>query len=316
MTPKTTPKDFFLHLAALIALYITVPALLSLIFAIINYLAPDQLAGYFTAHSIAWPISILIILVPILYVLEWVIIKDVRENSEKKNIWIWRWRIYLTLFLAGAAIAVDLVTLINTYLGGEISARFIYKVLAVIVVSGAVFKYYFFSINEKYKLAKIAKQGSIWGGIILVIAAIIGGFLVVGSPAKQRALRFDDQRVSDLQNIQYQVRNYWQQKGKLPTVLSDLNDSLSYMSVPNDPENKKMYEYTMKGGASFELCANFALATENTSGKGGYYNGSIAYPMYPDGANENWKHETGRTCFTRTIDPELYPVNSKTAKPL
>ena len=293
MTPKTTPKDFFLHVGAVVALYITVPALLSLIFAIINYLAPDQLAGYFSSHSIAWPISILIILVPILYVLEWMIVKDIRHNPEKKNIWVYRWRIYLTLFLAAATIAVDLVTLINTYLGGEISSRFVWKVIAVIVVSGAVFKYYYFSINNKKHWANMAKKGSVWGGIILVIAAIVGGFLVVGSPAKQRALRFDSQRVDDLQNIQYQIVNYWQQKGKLPLALSNVTDSLSYTSTPVDPETQKAYEYDVKDTTSFDLCADFALPEHDSA--------DIA-------PNTTWTHGAGHVCFTKTIDPEIYPV--------
>jgi hypothetical protein len=29
------------------------------------------------------------------------------------------------------------------------------------------------------------------------------------------------------------------------------------------------------------------------------------------GIDENWQHEAGATCFTRTIDPERYPVFEK-----
>ena len=33
------------------------------------------------------------------------------------------------------------------------------------------------------------------------------------------------------------------------------------------------------------------------------------YP-YPGGVSQNWDHKAGRTCFTRTIDPEIYkPYN-------
>ncbi len=115
---KTTPKDFFLHLGATIALYISVGALVNLVYAIINNRFPDALAGYFYSNSIAWPISMLIVLVPILYVLEWLIKKDIDVTPEKKEIWVRRWRIYLTIFIGGAIMAGDLVALINTYLNG------------------------------------------------------------------------------------------------------------------------------------------------------------------------------------------------------
>jgi hypothetical protein len=125
-------------------------------------------------------------------------------------------------------------------------------------------------------------------------------------------LRFDSQRVNDLTNIQYQVVNYWQQKSALPANLDALEDPLYGTRIPTDPETKEAYEYTVKGTTTFELCANFDLAWEDTKGRGEYgYGGGygirdMAYPYYfPE--NENWKHEAGRSCFERTIDPEKYP---------
>src|SRR6185369_13216035 len=145
MTPKTTPKDFFLHLGATVALYAAAVALINLWFSLINYYFPDVLAGYFYGNSVALPISSLVILVPILYLLEWLIIKDIRKMPEKADIWVRRWRIYLTLFLATILMAGDLIALINTFLNGEITARFVWKVVVILLVAGCVGKYYFFS---------------------------------------------------------------------------------------------------------------------------------------------------------------------------
>lgn len=307
---KTTPKDFFLHLGATIALYIGVGALINLSFSIINYYFPDSLAGYFYGNSVAWPISMLIVLIPILYIAEWLIARDFKINIEKKNLWIRRWRIYLTLFLTAALFAGDLIALINTYLNGEISTRFILKVVLILIVAGALFKYYFFSLNDTKKWARIAKKVIPWFGIILVVIAIVIGFITVGSPTKQRNLRFDNQRVNDLSTIQWQIVSYWQQKGKLPASLASTTDSISGMITPTDPETKNAYEYTLKSDLSFELCADFALKYEDMSGKGSYggvmpYAVDMSYPSYaPEGT---WKHDAGRTCFTRTIDPEKYP---------
>ncbi len=307
MTPttKTTPKDFFLHLGSTIVLYASVIALVNLAFSIINYKFPDALAIYFYSGSIAWPISMLVVLVPVLYFLEWSIKKDLTKNPEKDNLWIRRWRVYLTLFLAGATIIGDLITLINTYINGEISERFIYKFLAILVIFAVVFTYFILEkVNRTEKAKKIQKVLA-WVGIILALASVIGGFIIVGSPSKQRALRFDSQRVNDLSNIQWQIVSYWQKKGTLPNTLTDLNDPISGMIIPSDPENKMAYEYIAKANKSFQLCATFSYESQDNKGRGGYYP-AISYPT-GGGIDDNWQHQVGHTCFDRTIDPERYP---------
>lgn len=334
MNTKTTPRDFFLHLGATVALFASVISIINLAFSVINYYKPDQLAGYFYAGNIAWPISMLIILVPVLYVLEYFINRDIKKIPEKNDLWIRRWRIYLTLFLTGATIIGDLIALVNVYLNGEISGRFIYKVLAVLVITTVVFLYYLLvknqnSVTDSTSIFSNIKKATAlaYVGLVLVIVAIVFGFLVVGSPTKQRNLRFDNQRVSDLGNIQWQVINHWQQKKTLPEKLTDMNDSISGFKIPNDPKTDLSYEYIVKnkGGItgsniqpSFELCADFALPTEDNKGRGDYYGGGYGgialsrdYAVsYPNG-DENWKHSAGRNCFVRSIDPQKYPIYEK-----
>jgi hypothetical protein len=322
---KTTPKDFFLHLGAIVALYAAASALINLSFSVINYYFPDALAGYFYGNAVAWPISMLVVLVPILYVLEWVINRDITKMPEKAGLWIRSWKTYIILFSAVILMGGDLIALLNTYLSGEITSRFVYKIIVVLFVGGAIGKYYFYSLYPNFRWAKMARTANAWFGIIFVLAAIIAGFIAVGSPASQRAYRFDSQRVNDLMSIQGQVVSYWQQKEKLPQALADLSDPLSWFTVPTDPETKQAYEYSVKGvmgtkdtqsGLSFELCATFSRPTRDDAGKGEYGSGrggiGIAYPSYDMaypiiGDQDNWKHEEGRACFTRTIDPDKYP---------
>jgi len=301
---KTTPKDFFLHLGATIVLYSSAIALVNLVFSIINYKFPDALAGYYYVGTVAWPISMLIVLVPVLYLLEWFIKKDLAKFPEKDGLWIRRWRVYLTLFLAGATIIGDLITLINTYLNGEISERFVYKFLSVLIIFAVIFTYFILEKVNRTQKAKTTQTVLAWVGIVIVLASIIGGFLIVGSPTKQRAIRFDNQRVSDLSNIQWQVVSFYQKKGKLPATLSELNDPISGFNIPDDPENKSQYEYMPKGPLNFEICANFAEKIQDAKGRGGY-DTSIPYPA--GGIDNNWNHDKGRTCFERTIDPQRYP---------
>lgn len=332
MNTKTTPKDFFLHLGATVALYVAAGAFINLSFSVINYYFPDALAGYFYGNAVAWPISMLIVLIPILYVLEWLINRDITKMPEKADLWIRKWRIYLTIFLAVVLFGGDLITLINTYLNGEITARLVYKVIVVLLVAGSIGKYYAYSLWTTNRWSKMIRRTNAWFGIIIVVVAIVLGFMAVGSPAKQRALRFDSQRTSDLQSIQGQVVSYWQQKEKMPATLAELNDPLSWFVVPVDPETKAPYEYSVVAtpatstvkGQSFEICATFGTASQDLKGRGEFGGRGGVFPMYdmavsypypgPDGIENVWDHEAGRACFTRTIDPDKYQVNTPMLK--
>ena len=315
MNNHTTPKDFFLHLSATVVLYAVAIALINLSFSVINYFRPDQLAGYFSSGSVAWPISMLVVLVPILYVLEWLIKRDIVRMPEKKDIWIRRWRIYLTLFLAGALIVGDLIALINVYLSGEITARFGWKILAILIIAGAIFKYYILERLETYSRRALLQRTIAWVGVVLVIVAIVGGFAAVGSPSTQRAIRFDQRRVSDLSNLQWQVISYWQNKGSLPASLADLEDPISGSGMVKDPETEAPYGYVRKSATTFELCADFSRVSQDLAGRGDYgYGGGLMFPTrsyYPSPDGEQWTHEAGNVCFERTIDPDRYPVNPK-----
>jgi hypothetical protein len=237
-----------------------------------------------------------------------------------------KWLIYIILFLSSVIVVVDLVTLIKYFISGEITYRFILKVVTVLVVAGLVGFYYVFLLREKEGMA--SKKGWIFGGagVVLVLSAIVYSFMIIGSPMTQRALRLDDRRVNDLQNIQYQVINFWQQKEKLPADLSELANPISGYSLPVDPEFEKgnKYEYAVKGKLTFELCATFSLPIQKgwrEYGDGGiispmmpYYDKAVSEVSYPypgSGVNESWDHQEGRTCFERTIDKDLYPPYPK-----
>ncbi len=301
---KTTPKDFFIHLGATIALYVSVGALINLLFSLIDYVYPDAISSDFFASSIALPISILVVLVPIFYLLVWLIQKDTKQFPEKDDLWIKRWRVFLTLFLSGAVVAGDLITLINTYLNGEISTRFAWKFLVILVILGIIFVYY---LLEKVGKAIVVRNIILYSGIVIVLASIISGFLIVGSPTRQRALRFDSLRVAALSEIQNYIVNYWQVKRELPRTLSVLNDPLIPVFIPVDPETQLDYEYSVKSDKTFELCATFSEVSDSVN--------NATTPVFYDPSDkiaQNWKHEAGKTCFTRTIDPEKYPPVSKT----
>lgn len=118
----------------------------------------------------------------------------------------------------------------------------------------------------------------------------------------QRVRRFDERRVSDLQAIQWEIVNYWQMKAMLPATLDALRNDIRGFVPPVDPETGAAYEYAAEGPLSFSLCATFAMAGGDVA------QGRIAQPMPVKGIEGGtWAHGTGRTCFSRTIDKDLYP---------
>jgi hypothetical protein len=269
-------------------------------------------------------LATLIIVFPIFLFLSRVWTKLVEAGLGRVDAIIKKWMLYLVIFLSSVVVAVDLVTLVRYFVSGEITTRFILKVLAVLIVAGLAGFYYFKEIeSEKMKKGMRIVSASI--ACVLVLVSIIVSFAVMGSPFTQRKLRLDERRMQDLQSIQYQVINYWQQKEKLPETLTELSNPIASFIVPVDPEFEKgvVYEYKKTGNLTFELCATFALPIpkgwqEYAKGGGGIMpmpatDSSMTEPAYPygGGTNESWSHEAGRTCFTRTIDKDIYPPYKK-----
>lgn len=306
---KTSPKDIFLQLLAIVTLYGSAAGVLTLSFQFINLQVPDPLSygsveG--TRSVIRFAVSSLIIVFPVyLWVMRF-LARAYAAEPERKEIRIRKWLVYFTLFAAGLIIMGDLVALVNSFLNGELTTRFLLKILSVFLVAGTVFWYYYADMKEKELVQKRFFQ---WA-VTAMVAAIAGAaFFFAGSPQQERLRQFDQQRVNDLQTIQWQIVNYWQQKELLPTSLNMLEDDISGFRTPRDPETGMVYEYAMKGGMMFELCANFSLVSNDARN-----NKAVPYPIGDFGTN--WEHGMGHTCFNRTIDPDLYPSREKIEKPI
>lgn len=308
---KTTPKDFFLWFGAIIALYGSIASFITLLFEYINYSFPDSLAGYGDPYggAVRFAMAALIVLVPTLIALFYFIRASIVEEAGRAQVWVRRWAIVLTLFIAAITILVDLITLINTFLGGEISIRFGLKVAVVLLVALGVFLH-FLADQRGYWLVNVKKANMVGIAVgILAFVSVVSGFFIIGTPGHVRMLRYDEQKVQDLQSMQYQVLNYWQMKRALPVESNALVDSLGGYTLPMDPQSKASYVYKATGKLTFALCATFNEATPDTQGKGAYPARDVAYPSMGVGVSENWQHSAGVVCFTRTIDPELYPTN-------
>lgn len=310
--PHTTPKDFFIHLGSIISLYVTAVSLLALLFQLINSLFPDpalyEYAGNYSS-GIRFAIASLIIAFPLYLWLTRMVSRDMMLRPETAELPIRKWLTYFTLFIAGATVAVDLVVLINTFLSGELTIRFLLKVVAVLFVAAAIFTYYRFDLKRDKAVIQPQIKTTALVVSLAIVLSIVGSFFVIGSPFEARSQRLDNRRIGDLQNIQWQIVSYWQQKQVLPQTLSDLTDSISGFAAPEDPATGAPYEYSVTGSRSFSLCATF-----NQDSDTGSRGGILSKPY--ESSFETWRHASGRYCFTREIDPDRYPPQTVPLKPV
>ena len=310
--PKTTPKDFFLWAGAMVAFYWSVIAFVLLTFDYINYAFPNALT-YFPVDpyqsGISYEMASIIVLLPLFLLLMWIIRRDAELDSSRHEIWVRRWALLLTLFVAGVAMAGDLITLLTMFLNGEeLTTAFLLKILIIFLVAAGVFMHFIAELRGYWDAFPARKQAVRVGVAVLAVVAIGSGFFIVGTPQQARQARFDAQRVNDLQIIQSQVTEYYRAKQKLPAAISDLYSSLSYGPLPVDPQTNESYKYEANGKLAFKLCATFNAVSRGTHGV--YVDTRAVQTVIGKGlevAQDNyWQHESGEVCFDRTIDPAFY----------
>jgi type II secretory pathway pseudopilin PulG len=307
-TIKSTPKDVFLHLFNIVTFYLVVIGFITLFIQYINALFPDALNYYFNniTDIIRTASSILFIAVPAYIYTAWLLAKDLKATPEKRELKLRKWLTYFTLFISAITIIIDLMIFVYNFLNGELTVRFFLKVLVVLLIAAAVFGYYLWELKRQTGKSKLPRILAIVL-VAVTLISIFGGFFIVGTPNEQRRRKMDDQRVMDLQLLQGQIIDYWTRKQILPTKLESLQDNISGFIVPTDPETKVAYSYQVIDKLKFELCATFATTNKepNITGK------APAYTTPYGDFNQNWNHDAGQKCFSRTIDPDLYkPINS------
>lgn len=285
---------------AMLALYAGVIAFITLLFNYINYTFPDPL-GYLSdpyQSGIPYQMASLIVLAPVFLILMRVIRKNIERDPSRAEVWVRRWALFLTVFVAGATIVIDLIVLLTAFLSGEaLTAAFLLKVLTVFLVVGAGFLHFLADLRGYWQRKPAYARYVNWAVGVLVAVTILSGFVIVGTPGDARLARLDQRKVNDLQSIQSQITYYYQQKQALPPTLSALEDPLSYYQLPVDPETGEAYGYRTLGALSFELCATFNRESTAVYGSA----------PYEHGLSQNWQHAAGEECFERTIDPEFYP---------
>jgi len=324
---KSSTVEVVLNLFSFILLGIITTALGTLYFKIIEHFFPDPLAynmyyyGYSGANNaIHYAMAALIIGFPLFVIALRMWFKKFREEENKVESNLTKWVTYLVLLVAAVVIVGDLITILYTFLQGEISIRFFLKGVTVLVLAGSIFGFYFLErkkVQYKVGVERTTFQVFGWGLLGVIVLGIILGFAATGSPASERDRTFDSRRSSDLDELAMCVNDFATQFERLPSGLAELEKTgtLSYCANKRDPETTEPYEYrlvtpldTTEGlsTGAFELCATFALPSETRETTG-----------YMDTLGSKWyTHDTGRNCFQeevsfRSVVPTPIPATTK-----
>src|SRR3989304_8038914 len=227
---QSVARDVFMYLLVIVVLGMSAVNFGSLVFQLITQGFPEvgEYVGYAT-QAMRFPLAALVVVIPVWVWLMRFLHRDVAAHPEKRELKIRKWLLYFTLFVAGPTVLGHLIGLIVGYLNGDLTLRFALKVATILIIAAAVFFYYLRELHgDTDGRASLVGKAM----LVLTVAAVVCGFIQVGSPAAQRARDRDATRVNDLTNIQYQIVNFWTAKQRLPSTLTELEDPISGFRVP------------------------------------------------------------------------------------
>jgi Domain of unknown function (DUF5671) len=270
-------RDAFLYLLSFSTLATWAAALGSILFELINRWLPDAVSranGYYSLRSqITWQMASMLVAFPIYLLATRAIAREAEEHPERLQSGVRKWLTYLALLITAGTMIGDLICFLDYFLMGELTARFVFKVIVVMAISGSIFAYYIGWLRQN-------RARSLAFGVpatIVVAVAFCIAMAAAGTPAQQRQLEADRTRVQDLRNLAVAIKMVNDSGQGVPASLANLR------ARKTDPENSAPYEYHPKSGTLYELCATFA-ADSNEDQPG----------LTP---NTFWNHGKGRACF-------------------
>lgn len=155
--PYLSAREAFLYLVLFATLYVAAYHLGSLLFDLITRALPDPADSEYLrqrlAHSMRWSVASVIIAFPVFLLVARQLARELAHNPVKRLSAVRRWLTYLTLFVAAAVLIGDMITLVYNLLGGELTLRFVLKVLVVAVIAGSIFGYYLSDLRKEEREA-------------------------------------------------------------------------------------------------------------------------------------------------------------------
>ncbi len=298
--PKSSGREIFFYLLQFFTLGTVAVSLGGVVFALINHYVTDEVTNMYYGYGpdVQSMLAPLIVGAPVFAAVTWKLVRDAAAARTSVRSGIRRVMTYLALFLASATVIGDVIALVYRFLAGEVNARFLLKVFTILIIGGWVIFYYYLTVKRDERGEAYPRRWHETHGIafaVVALAAIVSGFVVGGTPQERQKFVRDQQRVSELQNLQWQVQSYYDKEQTMPLSLAALNPGYELV-LPVDPLTNAAYRYEIGEGLSYQLCATFETDDkEDAAGK--------MRPLYQ--YDVNWTHPAGDYCFGLKVQERI-----------
>lgn len=287
--PSTGPREAFLHLLLFVSLATWVTALGSLLFDLINLrfpLAGEQPSAAF--GSLRFGIAAVVVAFPVFGLTLRRVRRDIAANPARGLDPIRRWLSSLALLAAALILLGDGIGLVMSFLGGDLTVRFVLKATVIAILAGGVV--WWLQQNLHGQPWPENRRRAVWYGLCAAVLGTVAlSAWVTGGPLQARLQAQDTQRVSDLRSIYQSVNRFHREQGRLPANLEECNANPgTFIRNLQDRVTGEAYGYEVDGDGTFTLKATFALPSRGGTGQ-----------QYSDPRSDGfWRHEAGPATFT------------------
>lgn len=285
-------------------MYALLISLLTLLFSIITILIPDTIDRYWelrTAGSNArGAIAFLLVVTPTFIILNRAIFKQQKEVHTETYVPITRWIVYLSLFVGSAVLLGTLISVIMHFLNGELTIRFILKVLVTLTIIGAAIAYYVHDTKGYWHQHTTARKYVELGLLGVVTLIVLVSFTLIDSPTTIREISIDQQQIQDLREVEWRIEESIRANEVIPESIAELYPD---GQAPEAPTGRAPYTFNFDE-AGYGLCATFAHDDLDRAGDTMspiFRPSQFATVPYHIEHFDDWTYQAGEHCFTRTV---------------
>lgn len=144
-------REAYLYVVMFLTLAISSYSFGNLVFELINRAFPDPAQREFqipALQAIRWSLASLIVAFPVFLSVAWLMDRSVRRQPFRRASRVRKRVTFIALFISAFVLIGDVTTVVYNFLGGELTLRFILKVLTVALIAGTIFGYYLRDLRE------------------------------------------------------------------------------------------------------------------------------------------------------------------------
>ena len=288
-------KFAFFYLLSLVALIALAMSSGMVIFQIINKNIIDvinQFSSNYSPSALKYAISALVISAPIYYLTMRQIFKNLATGALTKDSGVRRWLTYFILLVTSVVMISWLIATLNSFLGGELTTKFILKAMTAILIAATIFTFYFYEIKREEVQGKTDKiiLAYCYGSLAIVLIVFVASLFFMESPTETRNRKLDNAILDKFERLDGAIQTYYQDKGVLPDDLVALLADYSYLTNDDlkDPAINMAFDYKIISQNNYQLCSNFRMSNKDKNiEENTYY-------------QERWPHDAGYQCLKQT----------------